>query len=50
MMILTTVFFTAIAAYPQALPDDWSWTFLRGGKNCGLLFEDTDHEVCLSYA
>ena len=40
MMILATTFFTAIAAHPQTPPNDWSWTFQRGGETCGLLFED----------
>ena len=59
-MVSITVFFVAVAAYPQASPGDWSWTFLRNGETCGLSFEDTNlpvsvkaairDDVCWSYS
>ena len=42
LLIPVTILCAAIAAYPQTPPDDWSWTFLRNGETCGLLFEDID--------
>jgi hypothetical protein len=60
MMIPIVTLFAAVSAYPQTPPSDWSWTFLRNGETCGLLFEDTNltapvkavirDEVCQSYS
>ena len=42
LAFFSVTFFAAVAAYPQTPPADWSWTFLRAGETCGLLFEDTN--------
>ena len=60
LTVIAIMLFANVLVLAQPPPDDWSWTFLRDGETCGLLFEDTNltasvkavirDEVCRSYS